>query len=58
MLDVSLFYLALLVILVFFVNAVSFLFKSELFTRLEIPDLPINPFSFIFVSSISLVNLL
>ena len=33
-------------------------FKSDFFTRLEILDLPINPFCFIFASSALLVNLL
>ena len=41
---------------IFIANVTSFVFKSEFFMRLEILDLSINPFSFIFVSSISLVN--
>ena len=36
----------------FVVRFQSFVFKSDFFTRLEILDLPINPFCFIFASSV------
>ena len=42
----------------FVANVVSFVFKSELCTRWEISDLLTDPFSFIFASNISFVNLL
>ena len=42
----------------FVANVASFVFQSEFSTRLEILDLPTNLFSYIFVTSTSLVNLL
>ena len=42
----------------FVVNLASFVYKSEFFARLEIPDLLANSFCFIFASSMWLVNLL
>ena len=40
----------------FVVNVPNFVFKLELFTRLETLDLSTYPFSFAFVSSISIVK--
>ena len=42
----------------FVVKAVSFVFKSEFFTRLEMSNLSTKSFSFIFASNMLTVNLL
>ena len=42
----------------FVANRASFMFKPELFTRLEISDLLTNSFCYIFASTMSLANLL
>ena len=55
---VSVFYLTLLLVLSLVANVLSFVFKSELFTKLEILDLSANSFSFIFESSMLLISLL
>ena len=56
-LEVSIFYLFLLSILLFLLMLQGLCFNQKIFTRLEILDWSTNLFSFIFASSICLVNL-